>query len=401
MVNKNYNCYIHIPFCRSKCKYCRFASFSGLKKLQVKKYVDILCKEIENSKNYKLKNWKLDTIYFWGWTPAILEKEEFEKIFKTLKNNYIFSENIEITIETTPEEISLEKLKIWKELWINRISIWVQTLNKKALEEVKRDKKWDVEEKLDLLNQFLVSKRPVSQETGLKSPISISLDFIIWLPFVKKWEILENIKYLLKKYDFINHISVYMLEDYYNPSKEKNEKFEQITYPKIWKENSISEEEIWKDYLEIKKYLEKKRFYRYELSNFGKTSPLIPLLKGEGKIKFCKHNKGYWEHKENLAFGLWASWFLWNIRYKNSENFLEYYSWKWKEKEKLSDNDIFLEKLMFSLRTSWFKEDLIEKLNKEKVNYFLENNLLEKKWKNIILSDSWFLYLDYILGEII
>ncbi len=489
MKTKNYNCYIHIPFCRSKCKYCRFASFSILDNLKIEKYVDFLCKEINLvtssqllvhskqqsciNKNYiftqikrswKLqvtsckirKNsnyWQLTTIYFWWWTPAILEERHLEKIFKSLKQNYKFSENIEITMETTPEEISLEKLNLWQKFSVNRLSIWLQTLNKKALKEIKRDEKGSILEKLEILKKFLEPPILTFPPKGKRNNISsssggmlnrgkltpsnwhlttISLDFIIWLPFVKFWETLENIKYILEKYDFVNHISVYMLEDYYNPSENKNEKFEQITYPKNWTLNSISEKEIWEEYILIKNFLEKKWFFRYELSNFAKvleekqSSSLICLLKGEGKYKkkifdysesssewqqscyidsqlttVCKHNLWYWSHKETLAFGLWTSWFLNNTRYKNSDNFLDYYNFKGKELENLKKEDLFLEKIMFSIRTSGIPKELSKKLNKEKINYFIKNWFLEKNSEKITLADKWILYLDHILWEII
>lgn len=369
---KNLNCYIHIPFCTSKCKYCRFASFSWLKEIQVQTYIDFLCREILDSEH---ENFTLDTIYFWWWTPGVLSLIQFNQIFTALKKKYTFNNNIEISIETTPENISKENIIWWKKLWINRISMWLQTLNENSLIEIWRAWKGDIINALDNVS-FLWFK-------------NFSIDFIVWLPYVSKWEIIENIGFLLKKYDFIKHISVYMLEEYYDIPEDIESKFDNIKYPNNWKNNWILEEEIWPEYLSIKKILIEKWFNSYEISNFSKS------------WYECKHNIWYWNHKETLAFWLWAHWFLNNTRFSNSESFLEYYSKKNIKTELLNQSDIFLEKMMFSLRTSWIEKKYLEKLDIKKINYFLENNLLIDKWEKIILSENWVSFMDYILWEII
>lgn len=377
-IMKNYNCYIHIPFCSSKCKYCRFASFSGIKKLQIQNYVDFLCKEIDNSWFFsKNENWKitLDTIYFGWWTPWVLSLEQFEQIFFSLKNKYIFNDNIEISIETTPENVTEKNLIWWKKLWINRISMWVQTLNEKSLSEIWRAWKGDIINALDLVNFVWFD--------------NFSIDFIIWLPYVLEWEIIENIWFLLNKYDFIKHISVYMLEEYYEVPEEKESKFDNIKYPNDWKKSWLKEEKIWEEYNKIKKYLESNWFNRYEISNFSK------------KWYECKHNFWYWNHKETIAFWLWAHWFLNNTRFSNSESFLDYFSYKNISKEILTWEDLFLEKIMFSLRTSWIDKKYLEKLDSKKINYFIKNNLLSDNWEKILLTDNWTVFMDYILWEII
>jgi oxygen-independent coproporphyrinogen-3 oxidase len=271
-----------------------------------------------------------------------------------LKKKFGFADNIEITIEANPENITKENLKWWKKLWVNRISIWVQTLNEKALKEVWRTWKWDIFEALDILEK----------EQG----IDVSLDFIIGLPFVKRWEIKENIEIILSKYPFVSHISVYMLEDY---------------------KTDFSPEEFLEEYLWIKTFLESKDFERYELSNFSKP------------WKKCKHNLGYWHHKTCLAFGLWAHSFIWNTRFANSNKFEEYYVSKGKIEEVLSEEELFLEKIMFALRTNWIESQGTKKLNNEKIKEFLENWYLVKAWDRVYLADKWVLLLDYILKEII
>lgn len=373
-----YNCYIHIPFCTSKCKYCRFASFSGISKLQIENYIRFLCSEIETFDTQKTK--QLDTLYFWWGTPSTLNIDQFKKIFTTLKHTFIFSKDIEITIESTPEMIHQESLIWWNKLWINRISIWIQTLNQKSLDEISRSQKWNILKSLDILQDFFDSHGDNT---------AINLDFIIWLPFVSKWEIVENIDFLLKKYDCISSFSVYMLEAYYEIPEEKDSRFENIVYPNTWKQSWLWEQYFLEEYKSIKYFLQEKWFHRYEISNFAK------------KWYECKHNLWYWSHKETIAFWLGAFWFLEHTRFSNSENFLNYYAGKDRAVEHLTEKEIFLETVMFWLRTTGLQKDVWKKLNQKKVAYFIENKLLKKDNDILQMEDNWVLLLDYIIKEII
>ena len=370
-MNNNF-CYIHIPFCSSKCKYCRFASFWTTEELKINFYVKHLLNEIKKNKiDFK----KLKSIYFgWG-TPSVLKIKQLDIIINTLKNKYWFSEDIEISIEATPNTINIDNLKWWKKIWINRLSMWLQTLNNESLVEIWRWNKWEILKALDIIKLEWFS--------------NISIDFIIWLPYVKKWEIEENIKYINDNYDFINHISVYMLEEYYDIPDDKESKFENITYPDNWNKLWLKEEEYLDEYINIKEILSNYSFNSYEISNFAK------------KWYECKHNKSYWDHSNVLAFWLWAHWYINDTRYSNSEEFLDYYSWKNISTEYLDDNDLFIEKLMFELRTDGLSEKIIKKIDLKKLNYFIENWYLIKKINKVILSDKWILVMDYIISEII
>jgi oxygen-independent coproporphyrinogen-3 oxidase len=387
-------CYIHIPFCENKCKYCKFASFWVFETEKINKYVNYLCDEItlplSSQKNTSpltpllrgegKKN--LKSIYFWWWTPSTLNIEQISKIILTLKQKYTFDKNIEITLESTPNKITKDNLLWWQKLWINRLSIWVQTLNNKSLKEIWRGEKWNIIETLDLIKNKSPHPNPPSSgmtrgllPNGEGSKINVNLDFIIWLPYVKLWEVKNDIELILDKYKFINHISVYMLEEHYYPDKWKN----------LW----IKEEDYLCEYIDIKKFLKTKWFNSYEISNFAK------------KWYECKHNKAYWNHSEILAFWLWAHWYLNWYRYENYEDFEWYYN-KWiKVKEKLYKNDIFLENIMFGLRTKWLKKEIYNKLNKIKIYNFIKNWYLKIEDELLKIEDKWILVMDYILGEIL
>ncbi len=370
--------YIHIPFCSSKCKYCRFASTASLDKLKIQTYTEKLINEIENFNRPLSQESGLKSVYFGWWTPSVLQENQISKILKTLKTKFWFEENIEITLESTPQNISKENLIAWKNAWINRLSMWVQTLNEESLKEIWRDERKVIIRALDEIKKFLEQTPPVfavaqtsPSMRGTEGELNISLDFIIWLPHTKKWETKKDIEFILDNYPFVKHISVYMLEDhYYN--------FETI----------LSEDDYLQEYNEVRDFLNTMWFNFYELSNSAKD------------WYECKHNIAYWKHSEMLAFWLWAHWFTWNTRYSNSESFKWYYDGKIEE-EKLNENDKILEKIMFDIRTDWISVNQTEKLNKNKIDEFLETWFLEMKNDKLILTRKSYSLADFIVREII
>jgi len=370
-------CYIHIPFCDNKCIYCKFASRWFSQESKKEKYLTYLCWEINNVYFLEKIYWKnkkdfkkLKSIYFWWWTPTSLQNEQLKKIIQNLEKKFGFEKNIEITLETTSNKINKNNLDFWRKIWINRLSIWVQTLNKKSLIEIWRENKWNI---IDALGEIKPPFNSSIPRGGVKE-LLISLDFIVWLPYVEKWEIKKDIEFILDKFNFINHISVYMLEEYY--------------YPNNWKNFSIKKEEYLWEYIEIKNFLKKKWFYNYEISNFAKS------------WFECRHNKAYWTHKEILAFWLASHWYLNWIRYFHSEKFNWYYNWKISFDEKNNEESIFLEKIMFWLRTFWIEKKYYLKLNQEKISEFIKSWYLKIENGILKLDDKWVLFLDYILGEI-
>jgi len=374
------NIYIHIPFCNLKCKYCRFASFWVLQKKIIEKYIDFLVNEMIN---FRFKTDKIDTIYLWWWTPAILDKQDLQKIFYALWKKFCFSDNLEVTIESTASDINKEKLYTWEKIWINRISIWIQTFNQKSLQEINRWNKNDFKNCFSALNNYLKFGK-------IKN---FNFDFIIWLPYVKKWEILNDIKKLIWDFALVKHLSVYMLEDYYNKDRIIENKFDNIVYPNTWEKLWIAKKDYLWEYVKIKNFLQKKWFSNYEISNFWKA------------WYECKHNIWYWTHKETFAFWLSASWLVKQkndfFRYSNFDNFLDYYSQKKVTFEKLTKNDIFLEKLIFWIRTKWISHNLIKNLDQEKLDYFLNNKYLFLDNNYYRLTNKWILVMDYILSELI
>ena len=116
--------YLHIPFCKKKCKYCDFVSINARDEF-VARYVSALEKEIEmQGKAYD--NAVVRTVFFGGGTPSLLPPEDFSRIMRAVKNN--FKTNFsEVTVECNPESLTQEELEVYKAEGVNRISIGVQS----------------------------------------------------------------------------------------------------------------------------------------------------------------------------------------------------------------------------------------------------------------------------------
>lgn len=271
--------YIHIPFCNSICAYCDFCKLFYHKKW-IKPYLEALKKEIINS--YQKE--ELDTIYIGGGTPSALELEELKELFEIL-SLLKKSKNLEYTIECNIDSITKEKLLLFKQYGINRISIGIETLNPKLLKEIGRNhSKEDVKEKISWMKELGFS--------------NINVDLMYALPT-------ETMKDLRKDLNFfftldISHISTYSL------IIEPNTKFG------IQNLEPIDEDLDREMYEVIKEECRKHGYIHYETSNFGRPN------------FFSRHNLTYWNNEEYYGFGLGASGYIKNIRYENTRSINEY-----------------------------------------------------------------------------
>ena len=119
--------YIHIPFCTTKCMYCDFYSTTKCEN-DMPEFVNMLIREIQiTAQNYN-HNWKLDTIFFGGGTPSLMNPKQMEKILNALAKSFNISHVKEITMEANPGEAPKKKLLEFYKLGINRLSIGFQSL---------------------------------------------------------------------------------------------------------------------------------------------------------------------------------------------------------------------------------------------------------------------------------
>lgn len=169
--NKNYNLYIGIPFCPSKCSYCSFTSYVNCPDNKINSYINTLIYEIECTIELaKKKDLNLHTIYIGGGTPSVLNEEQINKIFNSIKKYYDLSNIKEVTFEAgRPDTINENKLICLKNNFVNRISINPQTMNDETLSLIGRN-----HESNEIVEKYLMAKK-----VGFKI---INMDIILGLP---------------------------------------------------------------------------------------------------------------------------------------------------------------------------------------------------------------------------
>lgn len=275
--------YIHIPFCKSKCTYCDFASFPG-EIYKAEAYFGCLYKEIRG-RSEQLKDYVFDTVYFGGGTPSFVEPKYIYGAMKLIGEVFNLKKNAEITLEVNPGTINSFKLEKYKQAKINRFSVGLQSANDNTLREINRiHNAYEYEEAIKLLHGY-----------------NISTDVMIGLPNEGIEDIRRSID-LATKYPDVKHISVYALKP------------EEGTpmYSRYLNGELPSEDEVADYYDFVVSYLKEKGFNRYEVSNFSK-----PGFES-------KHNLNYWRRGEYIGFGIGASSHIKNRRFTNTENIDEY-----------------------------------------------------------------------------
>ena len=281
--------YVHIPFCKKKCKYCDFISFSCDEEIYTK-YVEALINEIKNtSKNIISSIHEVSTIYIGGGTPSLIDSKYIEEIIETIYQNIRVAGNAEITIEVNPGTVTREKLETYKKLGIDRLSIGLQTTDNELLSLIGRIHTY--EEFLDTYN--------MAREIGFTN---INVDLMLALPTQTEKMLVDS---LLKVINLNpNHISLYslILEEGTVLEKEIED----------GKYKLVDEELERKMYHKTKNILEKNGYNHYEISNFAK------------KGFESKHNLDCWDQREYLGFGLAAHSYYRNKRFSNTNDLDEY-----------------------------------------------------------------------------
>lgn len=288
---KEIGIYVHIPFCMKKCYYCDFCSFKSNEKLQ-KEYISALIQEIKafgictNEQCNKIKNTKdyiVKTLYIGGGTPSIINEKYIGSIINELNNKFTFDKNLEATIEVNPGTVTYNKIKYYKEIGINRLSIGLQSTNNRLLKLIGR---------IHNYSEFETTYQ-IAREVGFEN---ISVDLMIGLPEQTIEDVEESLRCIVEKNP--EHISVYSL------ILEDDTKLKQLV--EIKELNLPSDDVERKMYWQVKNILEKNNYRHYEISNFAKDN------------YESRHNTDCWKQKEYLAFGLGAHSYLNNIRFSNT-----------------------------------------------------------------------------------
>lgn len=359
---KELGIYVHIPFCKRKCAYCDFISFSGKARL-IEKYVESLKREINKCKIGK-EDYMVKTIYFGGGTPSFIESKYIVEILEAIKEKFNISKNAEITIEINPGTVTEEKLKDYYEVGINRISFGLQSTNSQLLKLVGR---------IHSYSSFLEGYN-LARKTGFKN---INVDLMIGLPV----QTLKDVQKDLSRIIELNpeHVSVYSLILEEGTRIEEKIKNKELYLP--------SEKLERKMYWEVKNKLEEAGYIHYEISNFAKAG------------YESKHNLSCWNQGEYLGFGLAAHSYFNNVRYSNTDDFEEYFDWPENSKiihERQTDEDKQKEFMLLGLRKiegvaiSDFKNKFIENpiyLYRETLNKLVTQGLIEVDIDSIKLTN--------------
>ena len=149
--------YIHIPFCKQKCKYCDFISFENCEDKIINQYINALIEEIKfraNSLKTIDNQFLVKTIYIGGGTPSIINAKHIYKILDTIYDSFEIMNNCEISIEVNPGTVDEDKLKTYKEIGINRLSIGLQTANNRLLKLIGRIHDYD-----DYINTIIILQK--------------------------------------------------------------------------------------------------------------------------------------------------------------------------------------------------------------------------------------------------
>lgn len=306
--------YLHVPFCKHLCNYCDFYK----RKLdnttdQFGEFHQFLSDSMTRHQKLMTENafsWsELDTIYLGGGTPS-LWGERGALFFESHILPGKLTTDCEFTMEIDPGTWTLEMLRAWQKIGLNRISVGTQTLNPEFLKVMDRVHSLD-----DTFN-FL--------EFLQKENWNYSLDFLLGIPFSKEKnrKIKDELDALLKYSP--KHISLYILN-----ARSK--------YPHI--QDMPEDEYIREEYLFVSDYLKSKGFHHYEVSNFA-----LPGFES-------KHNQKYWRGESVAALGPTGT----GLLKLSGQKSLRY---KWKvthaevELEALGEKELALENTYLSLRTS-------------------------------------------------
>jgi oxygen-independent coproporphyrinogen III oxidase len=321
--------YIHIPFCRKSCHYCNF-HFSTSLALK-NGFLRALLKEVEitagqassgydRQRDY-LGGEAVETIYFGGGTPSLLSEPELEAALSSIRNYHQVTDMAEITLEANPDDISIEKLRSWKRLGINRLSIGIQSFD---------------DENLRWMNRAHTAQQGLSAIQAARSEgfDNITIDLIYGTPLLTDEQWKTNLDLAVQNQ--VPHLSCYALTVEAGTALHHMIEKKKVTDTDPTKQAHHFEM--------LMHFLQQAGYEHYEISNFA--------LPG----KRSRHNSSYWEGKKYLGLGPSAHSFNGNSRRWNISNNPLYISSLEKnelpvETETLTPSQQANEYIMTSLRT--------------------------------------------------
>lgn len=367
--------YIHIPFCVKKCLYCDFLSFPCVAGEKTA-YLEALRREILCCGRGR-EDGLVTSVFVGGGTPSLLTGDEMTGLFGTLRQQFVFAEDAEITIEANPGTLTREKLEGYKRAGINRLSIGCQSVHDDELVRLGR-----IHSFADFQESFALARK-----MGFSN---INVDLMSAIPGqdTASWE-----DCLQRIMDFgPEHISAYSLI------------IEEGT-PFFERQDTLQlpdEDEERRMYERTRRLLKSGGYEQYEISNYARPGYA------------CRHNMGYWDLTPYLGLGLGASSFLDGVRFKNTSDMGQYLRQAkarafCREEEEVLTRENCMEEFMFlglrmtrGVSRAAFEERFgvpVEQVYGEKIEHFVREKLLTIRENRVCLTEKGMDLANVVMAE--
>ena len=281
--------YVHYPFCRRRCAYCDFNAYAGYGEAFRREYHRCLIADLRQSASQGA--YRLRSVYIGGGTPSVMPPECLEELLDVCKSSFVFSADIEVSIEANPGTVSAENLRRWKQAGINRISFGVQSLDDGELRRMGR-----IHDRRTALESI-----GLARQAGFEN---ISLDFIYGFPLQTADILANTLQTSLEAHP--QHLSVYGL------SVEAGTPLARALQAGEYALPDEAEDEALEDIL--LRTLDAAGYEHYEISNW--------CLPGFA----CRHNELYWQNRPYLGVGCGAVSYLKGWRFPRVRQPEEYMS---------------------------------------------------------------------------
>ncbi len=258
--------YIHVPFCQSRCVYCDF--YSTVSGNDVRKaYVAAACEELKQRCG-ELSGREVQSVYFGGGTPSLLQPEEIAALLQSVRAHYALSPDAEITLEANPDDITSAFVDWLAALGVNRMSLGVQSFNDDTLRFLRR--RHDARQAVRAVEAIVGG--------GISN---VSIDLIYGLPGQTTEVWAENLRIAFSLP--VTHLSSYALSVESGTPLAKLVEREEV--------EPVDEETFFSQYEMLMDECLKHGFRHYEVSNFAKAG------------FESRHNSGYWNGKPYVGIG--------------------------------------------------------------------------------------------------
>jgi oxygen-independent coproporphyrinogen-3 oxidase len=375
--------YIHIPYCEKKCIYCDFYSIENMNSME--HFLAALEKEIRMYAERFSQSDAIDTIFFGGGTPSLLPPSTMGRILTALHSNYQIRSDAEITVETNPGTVDIEKLRGYRSLGVNRLSIGIQSFHP---------------HELAFLSRIHTSEEAVQcVEDAYRAGFeNISVDLIFSLPnqTLERWN--ENLRRAIALQP--KHISAYsLIVEEYTPL------FMMVQNKTVSPLPENLDAEIYESTIGM---MAEHGYQQYEISNYAKPG------------YECHHNKNYWNHSNYLSFGpsahsFWKEGPTKGSRWWNVRSIAQYCESIGKAEFPVAGSEVVDKEKMFSeaiflgLRTGELNVAMLQQLygvdmlttHGEKLKSFSDDDLLRIKDRHITLTRKGFLVCDAIAESLL